>query len=154
MKIPLVRNIQPSDNAVVYLYHAGNSVTCKTGIMPPFHHHGRGQRDGITPLFLPAGAGGSALALLHVALCLAQQSRRRPPEAPPASPTTPQASSGPEALSWPHPQAPLRGLCAGRCAAPPGALHPTAPYRLHARPPVLGGHGVAFLPAAPLCLSG
>src|SRR2546422_8528946 len=31
---------------VVYLYLAGNSVTCKTGIMPPFHHHGRGQRDG------------------------------------------------------------------------------------------------------------
>jgi hypothetical protein len=56
---------------VVYLYRAGNSVACKTGIMPPFHHHIRGQRDGITPLFLPAGAVGSALALLHVALCVA-----------------------------------------------------------------------------------
>ena len=56
----------------MYLYRAGNSVACKTGIMPPFHHHIRGQRDGITPLFLPAGAVGSALALLHVALCVAQ----------------------------------------------------------------------------------
>src|SRR5215468_5147152 len=92
--------------------------------MSPFHHHGRGQRDGISPLFLPAGAGGSALALLYVALCLAQRSRRRPPEALPASPTIPQAPSGPEALSWPHPQAPLRGLYAGRCAAPPSALRP------------------------------
>src|SRR5215831_8451071 len=75
---------------VVYLYRAGNSVACKTGIMPPFHHHIRGQRDGITPLFLPAGAVGPALALLHVALCVAQRSRRRPPEALPASLTTPQ----------------------------------------------------------------
>src|SRR6266404_1351675 len=73
----------------VYLYRAGNSVACKTGIMPPFHHHIRGQRDGITPLFLPAGAGGSALALLHVAVCVAQRARRRPPKAPPASPPTP-----------------------------------------------------------------
>src|SRR5712691_9204514 len=79
---------------VVYLYRAGNSLACKTGIMPPFHHHGRGQRDGITPLFLPAGAVGSTLALLHVALCVAQRARRRPPEAPPASPTTPQAPPG------------------------------------------------------------
>jgi NhaP-type Na+/H+ or K+/H+ antiporter len=60
-----------NDLVVVYLYRAGNSVACKTGIMPPFHHHIRGQRDGITPLFLPAGAVGSALALLHVALCVA-----------------------------------------------------------------------------------
>src|SRR5437879_6132078 len=26
---------------VVYLYRAGNSGACKTGIMPLFHHHGR-----------------------------------------------------------------------------------------------------------------
>src|SRR6266446_1602659 len=83
---------------VVYLYRAGNSVACKTGIMPPFHHHIRGQRDGITPLFLPAGAVGSALALLHVALCLAQRSRRRHTEVTPASPTTPHAPSCSEAL--------------------------------------------------------
>ena len=57
---------------VVYLYRAGNSVACKTGIMLPFHHHERGQRDGITPLFLPVGAVGSALAVLHVTCCLAQ----------------------------------------------------------------------------------
>src|SRR5713226_6901592 len=95
-------------HTVVYLYRAGNSVACKTGIMPPFHHHRRGQRDGITPLFLPAGAVGSALALLQVALCVAQRARRRPPEAPPASPTTPQVPPCPEALSWPPPQAPLR----------------------------------------------
>ena len=57
---------------VVSLQRAGNSVACKTGIMPPFHHHIRGQRDGITPLALPAGAVGSALALLHVAFCVAQ----------------------------------------------------------------------------------
>src|SRR5713101_4057043 len=108
--------------AVVYLYRAGNSVACKTGIMPLFHHHVRGQRDGITPLFLPAGAVGSALALLHVALCLAQRSRRRHPEVTPASPTTPQAPSCPEALSWPHAQAPLRGLCAGSRVSPSGPL--------------------------------
>src|SRR5439155_11227556 len=59
---------------VVYLYRAGNAVACKTGIMPPFHHHGRGQRDGIPPLFLPVGAVGSALAVLHVTCCLAQSS--------------------------------------------------------------------------------
>src|SRR5213080_4852840 len=41
-------------HSVVYLQRAGNSVACKTGIMPPFHHHERGQRDGIPPLFLPA----------------------------------------------------------------------------------------------------
>jgi len=93
---------------VVYLYRAGNSGACKTGIMPLFHHHGRGQRDGIIPLFLPVGAVGAALAVLHVACCLAQQSRRKHTEAPPASLTTPQAPPCPEALSWPHPQAPLR----------------------------------------------
>ena len=60
------------DHLVVYLYRAGNSVACKTGIMPPFHHHERGQRNGIPPLFLPVGAVGSALAVLHVACCLAQ----------------------------------------------------------------------------------
>src|SRR5437870_13207340 len=102
MKIPLVRNIQPSDNAVVYLYRAGNAVACKTGIMPPFHHHGRGQRDGIPPLFLPVGAVGSALAVLHVAGCLAQSSRRRRPAATRAHTTIPQAPLGPEALSWPY----------------------------------------------------
>src|SRR2546426_7574582 len=140
--------------AVVYLYRAGNSVACKTGIMPPFHHHGRGQRDGIPPLFLPVGAVGSALAVLHVACCLAQSSRRRRPEATRAPTPIPQAPSGPEALSWPYPHAPLRGLCAGSCAAPTGALRPTTPPRLHAGPPAPGGHVVAFLPAAPLCLSG
>src|SRR3989454_7422096 len=122
--------------------------------MPPFHHHGRGQRDGIPPLFLPVGAVGSALAVLHVACCLAQSSRRRRPEATRAPTPIPQAPSGPEALSWPYPHAPLRGLCAGSCAAPTGALRPTTPPRLHAGPPAPGGHVVAFLPAAPLCLSG
>src|SRR5215813_2230047 len=105
----------PSVYQVVYLYCAGNSGACKTGIMPPFHHHGRGQRDGISPLFLPAGAVGSALAVLPVACCLAQESRRRRLTATRAHTTIPQASSGPEALSWPHHQAPLRGLCAGHC---------------------------------------
>src|SRR5215813_10556838 len=136
----------PSVYQVVYLYRAGNSVACKTGIMPPFHRHGRGQRDGIPPLFLPVGAVGSALAVLHVACCLAQSSRRRRPEATRAHTTIPQAPSGPEALSWPHPHAPLRGLCAGRWAAPPGALRPTTPYRLHAWPPAPGGHVGALLP--------
>src|SRR2546422_2875595 len=79
--------------------------------MPPFHHHGRGQRDGIPPLFLPVGAVGSALAVLHVACCLAQESRRRRPEATRAHTAIPQAPSGPAALFWPHPQAP--------CAPPP-----------------------------------
>src|SRR5215467_12317891 len=133
-------------HTVVYLYPAGNSVACITGIIPPFHYHGRGQRDGIPPLFLPVGAVGSALAVLHVAYCLAQQSRRGHPEATRAHATIPQAPSGPEALSWPHPQAPLRGLCAGNCAAPPSALRPPTPYRLHAWPPAPGGHVGALLP--------
>src|SRR5712692_9690694 len=85
---------------------------------------------------------------------MAQRSRRRHTEATPASPTTPHAPPCPEALSWPHPQAPLRGLCAGSCAASTGALCPTTPHRLHAWPPAPGGHVVAFSPAAPLCLSG
>src|SRR6266705_4522066 len=89
--LTLAQGVDPPPHRVVYLYRAGNSVACKKGIMPPFHHHGRGQRDGITPLFLPAGAGGSARALLHVAGCVAQRARRRPTEAPPASPTTPQS---------------------------------------------------------------
>ena len=139
---------------VVYLYRAGHSVACKTGIMPPFHHHERGQRDGIPPLFLPVGAVGSALAVLPVACGLAQSSRRRRPEATRAPTAIPQAPSGPAALSWPYPHAPLRGLCAGSCAAPTGALRPTTSHRLHAGPPAPGGHVVAFLPAAPLCLSG
>src|SRR3989454_5629055 len=122
--------------------------------MPPFHYHGRGQRDGIPPLFLPVGAVGSALAVLPVACCLAQSSRRRRPEATRAHTTIPQAPSGPEALSWPHPQAPLRGLCAGSCAASTGALRPTTPHRLHAWPPAPGGHVVAFLPVSNLCVSG
>src|SRR5262249_8138909 len=92
---------------VVYLYRAGNSVACKTGIMPPFHHHERGQRDGIPPLLLPVGAVGSALAVLHVACCLAQSSRRRCPEATRAPTTIPQAPSGPEPFSCPHPHTPL-----------------------------------------------
>src|SRR2546427_7449969 len=104
----------------VYLYRAGHSVACKTGIMPPFHHHRRGQRDGITPLFLPAGAVGAALALLHVALCVAQRARRRPPEAPPASPTTPQAPPCPAALSSPHPPPPLPPARARPPVLPPG----------------------------------
>src|SRR5256885_11880776 len=61
----LYLSLQPQ---VVCLYRAGNSVACKTDIMPPFHHHVRGLCHGITPVFLPAGAVGSTLALLHVAL--------------------------------------------------------------------------------------
>src|SRR6266446_7710392 len=118
--------------------------------MPPFHHHGRGQRDGIPPLFLPVGAVGSALAVLHVACCLAQESRRRRPEATRAHTAIPQAPSGPEALSWPHPQAPLRGLCAGSCAALTGARRPTTPHRLHAGPPAPGRHLPALLSRARL----
>src|SRR2546425_11567954 len=139
---------------VVYLYRAGNSVACKTGIMPPFHHHGRGQRDGIPPLFLPVGAVGSALAVLHVACCLAQSSRRRRPEATRAPTPIPQAPSGPEALSWPYPHAPLRGLCAGSCAAPTGALRPTTPHRLPARTPPCRGHFAPFLSPSHMVVSG
>jgi hypothetical protein len=113
----------------------------------------RGQREGIPPLFRPVGAVGSALAVLHVACCLAQSSRRRRPEATRAPTTIPQAPSGPAALSWPHPHAPRRGLGAGRWAAPPGALRPP-PQCLHAGPPTPSGPVVAVLPAAPLGLSG
>src|SRR5215470_7855553 len=122
--------------------------------MPPFHHHVRGQRDGITPLFLPAGAVGSALALRHVAVCVAQRSRRRHPEVTPTSPTTPQAPSCPEALSWPHAQAPMRGLCAGSRVSPSGPLRTTTPHGPHTRTAAPGGHLAAFLPASGLCVSG
>src|SRR6266705_1392389 len=61
--LTLAQGVDPPPHRVVYLYRAGNSGACKTGIMPPFHHHGRGQRDGITPLFLPAGAVGPSLSV-------------------------------------------------------------------------------------------
>src|SRR5262245_66603770 len=93
--------------------------------MPPFHHHVRGLCHGITPVFLPAGAVGSALALLHVALCVAQRSRRRPPEAPPASPTTPLSSPVPRSPFLASPTSPI----ATRVSTPPRrALRPPAPH--------------------------
>src|SRR2546425_10347113 len=94
--------------------------------MPPFHHHGRGQRDGITPLFLPAGAGGSALALLHVACC----SMRGPAGTPQTSKGSPSLSHHP--ASPPVPRSPF-------LASPtsPIATRVSTPPRLALRPPAL-----------------
>src|SRR5712664_2022345 len=85
---------------------------------------------------------------------MAQRSRRRHTEATPVSPTTPHAPPCPEALSWPHPPAPLRGLCAGSRVAPSGPLRTTTPHGPHARTAAPGGHLAAFLPASGLCVSG
>src|SRR5712691_5057270 len=66
----------------------------------------RGLCHGIAPVFLPAGAAGTSVALRHAALYLAKRAYRRGSEAIPASATA-QALQRPEAVSWPHPQAPL-----------------------------------------------
>src|SRR5215831_4194497 len=65
---------------------------------------------GITPLFLPADVPGTPLALRHAAFCLAKRVYRRGSEAIEASAAPAQALPRPEAVSWPHPQAPLYGL--------------------------------------------
>src|SRR5262249_19823687 len=79
---------------------------------------------GITPLFLPAEFPGTPLALHHAALCLAKRVYRRGSEAIQASTATAQALPRPEAVSWPHPQAPVCRLCAGPRARPPAARVP------------------------------
>src|SRR5436309_7613452 len=56
---------------------SGNSAASKSGKILPFHHRVRGLCHGIRSLFLPAGAGGTPLALRHAALCLAKRSLRR-----------------------------------------------------------------------------
>src|SRR5439155_21293679 len=114
----------------------------------------RGLCHGITPLFLPANVPGTPLALHHAALCLAKRVYRRGTEALQASAATAQALPRPEAVSWPHPQAPVCRLCAGPRARTPAARVPATPHRTHARPPAPGGHVVALLPPAALGLSG
>ena len=67
----------------------------------------RGLCHGITPVFLPAHIPGAPLALRHAALCLAKRVYRRGSEAIRTSAAAVQAFQRPEAVSWPHPQAPL-----------------------------------------------
>src|ERR1700758_3379866 len=66
----------------------------------------RGLCRGITPLCLPADVPGTPLALRHAACCLANRVYRRGSEAIQVSAVA-QALQRPEAVSWPHPQAPL-----------------------------------------------
>src|SRR6266849_4362690 len=114
----------------------------------------RGLCHGIAPLFLPADVPGTPLALRHAALCLAKRVYRRGSEAIEASAATAQALPRPEAVSWPHPQAPVCRLGAGPRARPPAARLPATPPRTHARPPAPGGHVVALLPHPAVCLCG
>src|SRR5215831_20695902 len=92
------------------------SCTCNLRVIPSPAHQVkyphvttcvRGLCHGITPLFLPADVPGTPLALRHAALCLAKRVSRRGAEAIQASAAAGQAFQRPEAVSWPHPQAPL-----------------------------------------------
>src|SRR5215475_6420998 len=74
---------------------------------PHFTTWVRGLCHGITPVFLPAHVPGAPLALRHAALCLAKRVSRRGSEAIRTSAAAVQAFQRPEAVSWPHPQAPL-----------------------------------------------
>src|SRR6516225_3827552 len=139
------------------------SCTCSLRVMPSPAHQVkyphfttcvRGLCHGITPLFLPADVPGTPLALCHAALCLAKRVYRRRSEAIQASAATAQALPRPEAVSWPHPHAPVCRLCAGPRARPPATRVPATPPRAHARPPAPGGHVVALLPPYQLRLSG
>jgi RNA polymerase sigma factor (sigma-70 family) len=62
---------------------------------------------GIAPVFLPADAAGTPVALHHAALYLVKRASRRGSEAIPASAAAAQALQRLEAISWPHPPAPL-----------------------------------------------
>src|SRR5713101_922238 len=114
----------------------------------------RGLCHGIAPLFLPADVPGTPLALRHAALCLAKRVYRRGSEAIQASAASAQALPRPEAVSWPHPQAPVCRLSAGPRARTPAAWVPATPPRAHAGTAAPGGHLFPLLPQCQLRLSG
>src|SRR6266403_5861899 len=116
------------------------SCTCRLRIIPSaresgkillFHHRVRGLCHDSTPFFLSARAAGIALGIFHAACCLASPRRWDPAETSCAHPATAPALQRPEAVSWPHPHAPLCRLCAGPRAQTPAARVPATPYRVH-----------------------
>ena len=139
---------------VVYLSRAGNSVASTSGTIPSFHHRVRGLCHGIAPVFLPAGAAGTPVALRHAAFCLATRAYGRGSEAIHAAAAAVQALQRPAAVAWPHPHAPLYCLCAGPRARPPTARWPATPHGPPARTTAPGGHLAACLPASGRCLAG
>src|SRR6266446_676378 len=82
-------------------------VARKRGIMPPFHHRVRGQRDDLRPIFLPTAAGGTAVAVPDASWYVAIRARHAWLDPTPTAAATAQALQRPAAVSWPHPQAPL-----------------------------------------------
>src|SRR5437667_12615561 len=82
-------------------------VARKRGIMPPFHHRVRGQRDDLRPIFLPTAAGGTAVAVPDASRYVAIRACHAWLDPPPTSVATAQALQRPAAVSWPHPQAPV-----------------------------------------------
>src|SRR5260370_39922912 len=139
------------------------SCTCRLRIIPSaresgkillLHHRVRGLCYDSTPFFLSARAAGIALVIFHAACCLASPRPCDTAETSEAHPATAPALQRPEAVSWPHPHAPLCRLYAGPRAQTPAARVPATPYRAHARPPAPGGHVAALLPPCHLRLSG
>ena len=143
-----------SRRLVVYLYHADNFSSLQNGYNAPISSPWKGATRWYHTSFSTnwcwwVCSGSAACCIMPGPAVTSQTSRGSP-----SLSHHPASVRGSRSPFWPHPHAPLRGLCAGRCAAPPGALRPTTPHRLHAWSPAPGGHVVAFLPAAPLCLSG
>src|SRR5262245_36717279 len=114
--------------------------------MSPFHHHGRGQRDGLTPLLRPSWccwifSGCAACCIMPGPAVTPQTSRDHPSAC--HHPASALGSRSPFLASPTSPTArPVRRqLCrAHRRPAPP------TPHRLHAWPPASGGHVGALLP--------
>src|SRR5262249_61698783 len=101
----------------------------------PFTTYVRGLCYGIQPRFLPARADRPTVGVSHALLGVAIGARRRSTDTTHASAAAPQTLHGAQTLCRAHPHAPLRGLCAGRRAAPAGSRPPATPPRPHARPP-------------------
>src|SRR5712691_13024552 len=79
----------------------------ESGKISPFHYQVRGLCRDSTAIFLPTGGLGTPMVVCDAALRLAQPMRGFTTQASQAHPATAQVLQRPEAVSWPHPQAPL-----------------------------------------------
>ena len=117
----------------------------ESGKLSPFHDQVRGLCHDSTAIFLPTSGLGTPLVVCDAALRLAQPMRGFTTQAIQASAATAQAFQRPEAVSWPHPHAPLCRLCAGPRARTPAARVPATPHGSHARTAAPGRHLPPFL---------
>ena len=138
----------------MYLQPAGNFDRPPIRYNAPFTTGVRGLCHGIQPRFLPARADRLGVGVSHALLGVAIGARSRSTETTHASDATPQTLHGAHTLCRAHPHAPLRGLCAGRRAAPAGSLPPATPHGPPAGTAAPRGHLAALLPASRLPLSG